>query len=318
MDRVFRKGSAVEALDTKTGTWREATILVVSPRTVSVRFTGFARGKCDATEWIGEDCPRSNWPVRNPTPTAVEAVGTKKRAQRAVRHCSYDPFTRALADTVSIVWGLSYCCPSLTYCVLQVHSRLAPEEEQQEHEVVFNDPFQRTVTVCDDVTQYLHEEEMRLDLARLDPDFLTLVVLPYDQLQDQEAPAVKTEPEEGEETKPRKRVRIPTAPVSTPGASTSATSAVAAVAAVPDAPLPPSTFMAVANPEASPTTSVSLAPCANGVLAVGCTVELCGLAFKCVALLQKEDYRVVAHIVGTQTPDCVAAMPASILELEVN
>jgi hypothetical protein len=118
MDRVFVKGSVVEALDTTTGKWQPAWVTAVSRQTVSLHFPNFAKELSQMTEHVGEEHLRytSKWPVRHPTPPVVQTGPTKRRLPRVASLYKYDPTTKAVGDVVSIiVWGYRRILSCLTY-----------------------------------------------------------------------------------------------------------------------------------------------------------------------------------------------------------
>ena len=85
MDSFFSKNDAVEALDTSCGVWRKATILVVSPRTVSVTFPGFSARYNRISEHISEEMLSvpSKWPIRTPTPSSDGCLPRNARRAQA-------------------------------------------------------------------------------------------------------------------------------------------------------------------------------------------------------------------------------------------
>jgi hypothetical protein len=102
MDKKFRQQEAVQALDTNTGTWREATIRLLSALTVTILFPAFAAGKNTLTETISEEAVRfpSTWPIRKREDPKPEALDRRTRRRAGVK-LPYEPSNRILDDVVS-------------------------------------------------------------------------------------------------------------------------------------------------------------------------------------------------------------------------
>lgn len=99
MDKHFQKGAVVHALDTNTGTWRDASILHISKLTVTVLFPGFRVGRNSMTETIddGLTCDPSKWPIRNAF--APPETKLKKRGSFLL---GYEPGQKIVDDVVRI------------------------------------------------------------------------------------------------------------------------------------------------------------------------------------------------------------------------